>query len=268
MWCVQLIRLEEVNSLELWTVSCICRCLSLPNVIALVNVALLERPTVVVCPNSGILSATVLSLIPMLRPFTWQSVMLPSLPNDLLGLMDAPVPFVVGVEHKSPEVRARCGHLCRVNVYKNSVQLGAIPPLPGIKELTTALAPYHKRCAHGPLPSPSPSTARHPLQRDARRCDAKHVHPHGLHVGGTPLAAATGIGEGAADSSDSLQKAKPETFCPPTLSFARRHLAPSSQHQVWRGRRFLHYSQQRTKAPFRFVHNAHRLRSHFSFSGG
>lgn len=48
-----------MNALELWTVAAVCRALSLPNVIAMLTAALLERQTVVVCPNAGILSATV-----------------------------------------------------------------------------------------------------------------------------------------------------------------------------------------------------------------
>ncbi|KAJ7194644.1 hypothetical protein O6H91_Y514600 [Diphasiastrum complanatum] len=57
--------------------------------------ALLEKQLVVICPNLGILSAAVLSLIPMIRPFEWQSLLLPVLPNKMLDFLDAPVPFIV-----------------------------------------------------------------------------------------------------------------------------------------------------------------------------
>ncbi|KAL5990199.1 hypothetical protein ACLOJK_011096 [Asimina triloba] len=48
---------EESLALSIWTTATVCRALSL---------------------ESGILSATVLSIIPMIRPFQWQSLMLPA----------------------------------------------------------------------------------------------------------------------------------------------------------------------------------------------
>lgn len=41
---------------------------------------LLERQTVVFCPNIGVLTSCVLALIPLVRPYAWQSLLLPVLP--------------------------------------------------------------------------------------------------------------------------------------------------------------------------------------------
>ncbi|KAL0003009.1 hypothetical protein SO802_016790 [Lithocarpus litseifolius] len=46
-------------------------------VLSLVAGVLLEKQVLVVCPNLGVLSAVVLSLIPLIRPFQWQSLLLP-----------------------------------------------------------------------------------------------------------------------------------------------------------------------------------------------
>ena len=62
---------------------------------------LLEKQLVLFCPNIGLLSTCVLSLIPLLRPFTWQSLLLPVLPDKLLSFLEAPVPFVIGVQVSS-----------------------------------------------------------------------------------------------------------------------------------------------------------------------
>eukprot|EP00959_Pyramimonas_sp_CCMP1952_P272926 5705207-Pyramimonas_sp.AAC.1 len=113
----------------------------------MVTGALLERQLVVVCPNAGVVCAAVLSLVPMLRPFAWQSVMLPALPRSLLAVLEAPVPFVVGVTHKDREVRAKSQGLSRVNVYKDKVKMAPGPPLPRLKELLAALRPFHERLA-------------------------------------------------------------------------------------------------------------------------
>ena len=55
---------------------------------------------VVFCPNIGVLSTVVLALVPLLRPFAWQSLLLPVLPAQerLLDILDAPVPFILGVQ--------------------------------------------------------------------------------------------------------------------------------------------------------------------------
>ena len=44
--------------------------------------------------------------------------MMPVTPGNMLPLLDAPVPFILGMLHKTAEVAARCSGLVRVNVYK------------------------------------------------------------------------------------------------------------------------------------------------------
>jgi hypothetical protein len=81
------------------------------NIIALVNAALLEKQLVVFCPHIGTLGSVVLALVPLLRPFTWQSLVMPVTPVNMLGFLDAPVPFVLGVQYKTPDVASRWGLL-------------------------------------------------------------------------------------------------------------------------------------------------------------
>lgn len=61
---------------------------------------MLERNCVVFCPNVGLLSTCVLSLIPLLRPFSWQHFLMPVLPDTQhwLTFLDSPTPFVVGIQ--------------------------------------------------------------------------------------------------------------------------------------------------------------------------
>ncbi|XP_021911214.1 uncharacterized protein LOC110825059, partial [Carica papaya] len=74
---VKLAAAEEALALSIWTTATICRVLSLESILALLAGVLLEKQVVVVCPNLGVLSATVLSLVPMICPFQWQSLLLP-----------------------------------------------------------------------------------------------------------------------------------------------------------------------------------------------
>ncbi|KAI8477258.1 MAG: AEX-3 domain-containing protein [Monoraphidium minutum] len=141
---IALAEAECAEQLQIWAVAALCRSLSLDNVLALVNAALLEKQIAVFCPHIGTLCACVLSLVPLLRPFVWQSLLLPVTPASMRGFLEAPVPFVLGLQYKTPEVSVRCASLVRVNVYKDKVKhRGAIPQMPSARRLATELAPHH-----------------------------------------------------------------------------------------------------------------------------
>ena len=63
----------------------------------------------------------------------------------MTSLLEAPVPFVIGIQRKTSEVRRLCQELTRVNVYKDEVKLGGgpQPQLPRLKELAGVLRPLH-----------------------------------------------------------------------------------------------------------------------------
>ncbi|KAL0035025.1 hypothetical protein WJX79_007211 [Trebouxia sp. C0005] len=135
---------EAGEGLSSWTIAALCRCLSLDNILLLLTGVLLEKQLVLFCPNIGLLSTCVLSLIPLLRPFTWQSLLLPVLPDNLLSFLEAPVPFVIGVQYKTSEVRSKCSGLMRVNIYKDQIKTsGPMPPLPNDKALYASLRPAY-----------------------------------------------------------------------------------------------------------------------------
>ncbi|VAH97876.1 unnamed protein product [Triticum turgidum subsp. durum] len=80
-----LVAAEEALALSIWTMATVCRALSLESMLALFTGVLLEKQIVVICPNLGVLSAIVLSIIPMIRPFQWQSLLLPAQRRRSLG---------------------------------------------------------------------------------------------------------------------------------------------------------------------------------------
>lgn len=149
---------EESEELAVWSIAVICRELSLQNVLAMFACALLEKQMMVMCPNLGVLSAVVLAMKPMIRPYEWQSLLLPILPNNMLDFLDAPVPFIVGVQHKTSELQSKVSHLVRVNVSKNKVSMSSSPPLPEYNKLVSELEPFHSQLA-----SESASARRHPV---------------------------------------------------------------------------------------------------------
>ncbi|KAF9610657.1 hypothetical protein IFM89_023913 [Coptis chinensis] len=82
----------------------------------------------------GLLSAIVLSLVPLIRPFEWQSLLLPVLPKKMLDFLDAPVPFIVKICH--------------------------LPTLPRHRELISELGPIHAR-----LSCENSIAKRHPVYK-------------------------------------------------------------------------------------------------------
>ncbi|KAH9321085.1 hypothetical protein KI387_015724, partial [Taxus chinensis] len=136
---------EEAQALSIWTVATICGALQLESILAIFSAALLEKQIIVVCSNLGVLSAVVLSIIPLIRPFQWQSLLLPVLPSSMLEFLDAPVPYVVGVKKKTPEVRSKIPNVIMADLNKNQVKMPSIPQLPQQRELLSALGPYHER---------------------------------------------------------------------------------------------------------------------------
>ncbi|XP_059633211.1 uncharacterized protein LOC132275988 [Cornus florida] len=136
---------EEATALSVWAISCLCGSLRLENVLTLLAGALLEKQIVVVCSNLGILSASVLSIIPLIRPYQWQSLLVPVLPNDILEFLDAPVPYIVGVKNKTIELQSKLTNVILVDENKNQVRSPSIPQLPQHKELFSSLSPYHAK---------------------------------------------------------------------------------------------------------------------------
>ncbi|KVI12201.1 uncharacterized protein LOC112507017 isoform X2 [Cynara cardunculus var. scolymus] len=134
---------EEATALSVWAIACLCGSLRLEHVLTIFAGALLEKQIVFVCSNLGILSASVLAIIPLIRPYHWQSFLMPVLPNDMLDFLDAPVPFVVGVKHKTAEVQSKSANVIFVDANKKQVKSSSIPHLPQHKALFTALSPYH-----------------------------------------------------------------------------------------------------------------------------
>ena len=137
---------EEALHLEDWAVVSLCATLNLENVLSLLTAVLLEKQIVVFSNNLGELSAVSLALIPMLRPFRWQSLFLPILPQHMVDFLDAPVPFVCGVQHKTSDLRARTSNLCRINVYKDDVKIQWEDKplrLPKMADLVRTLLPLH-----------------------------------------------------------------------------------------------------------------------------
>jgi hypothetical protein len=155
------------HSADRWRTATACRVLSLETLLTAATAALLERRVVVAHPNLGELSAVVFALTrAFFKPATYTSLVLPIVPDSMLDLLEAPVPFVVGVRYKTAETRAACATpgVVRVNAYKDAVKVSgagdsssskkspfSLPALPGRQALLEALRPSYDACRSAAL---------------------------------------------------------------------------------------------------------------------
>ena len=123
---------EAAGSAGAWSVCTLCKSLSLENMITMLSCVLLEKQMVVFCPSLGVLTGVVWSMQPLILPFVWQSVLFPVMPSSMIEFLDAPVPFIAGIQHKTDVVREKSSDLIRVNVYKDKINYNPRPALGSI----------------------------------------------------------------------------------------------------------------------------------------
>jgi hypothetical protein len=63
----------------------------------------------------------------------------------MMDFLDAPVPYIVGVQNKTSDVHSRLVNAVVIDANKNQIKSTSVPQLPQQKELLSALRPYHSR---------------------------------------------------------------------------------------------------------------------------
>ncbi|CAH0479266.1 unnamed protein product [Peronospora belbahrii] len=77
------------------------QCLSLKNVIYIINCLLLEQRVLVHSSHQGYLTPICEALCALLFPFCWKHVFIPFLPVKLIDYLQAPVPYFIGLQTSS-----------------------------------------------------------------------------------------------------------------------------------------------------------------------
>ena len=134
-----------------WSMLLIAHHLSLRNVLHLLSFVLLERQIVVQSENLGLLSATVFAAVGLIQPLKWECLLVPVLPDSMQQVMEAPVPFLVGLQRSQRRKgSARAGHTSHgvVNLYVDFDQITApeeaVGRLPQWERLYDHLAPLYE----------------------------------------------------------------------------------------------------------------------------
>ena len=155
-------RCPPANEPNVWSglpLSPLFECLSPESVLALFALVLTERQVIFVSSQYSLLTACAEATTSLMYPLTWTHAYIPVLPKQLLAVLGAPFPFMVGV-HTSFLGGADCklpADAAVVDLDKGAIafgKLGPPPPLPDRpgKKLMQALAtsvtrPFEQRPA-------------------------------------------------------------------------------------------------------------------------
>ncbi|OQR91311.1 hypothetical protein THRCLA_09040 [Thraustotheca clavata] len=95
--------------------------LDIANVMTVVSCLLLEQKVALCSKHLSLLTPIAETLIALLFPFAWQGAYIPVLPSSLLDVIDAPVPFLVGVHSKYLATASRCNDVYFIDLDHNRI---------------------------------------------------------------------------------------------------------------------------------------------------
>ncbi|QIW98277.1 hypothetical protein AMS68_003795 [Peltaster fructicola] len=127
------------------------RCLSIPNILTLFEFALAESRIIFLSSHTAMLSLACSALTSLLYPLKWAGVLIPILPERLIQVLDAPCPYIVGVERRYNKLQLPDDDFCLVDLDEDSIESTGQPvtlPRPQRRKLQALLhaaAPHHTR---------------------------------------------------------------------------------------------------------------------------
>jgi len=145
---------EESELLMQFSGEVLFRVLPVKVIIQLLAALLLEYKVILVSPHPKLLTASVLALMPLCRPFEVAASVIPMMPRSLLPYLDAPIPLLVGLTSPPPQesLTAPDSFFCVVNLHTASLTTTKpLPMLPDQAALIRQLEDFLKRAS---IPSP------------------------------------------------------------------------------------------------------------------
>lgn len=134
------------------------RSLSINNIVVLFEYALVESRIIFISSHTSMLYLAIKALTDLLFPFHWTGVLIPVLPARLIQALDAPCPYMVGIERRYEKVELPPEDYVLVDLDEDKIESDVPPtPLPRHqrKKLISLLqlaAPHHHRFGVRPGP--------------------------------------------------------------------------------------------------------------------
>lgn len=136
------------------------RCLSLENVVTLFEYAMSESRIIFFSSHTSMLCLACHAIASLLYPLKWASIFIPILPARLLSALEAPCPYIVGVERRYERIELPEDDYVLVDLDKDTIDATAQPvrlPRPIRRKLLSLLqvaAPHKLR--YGVMTGPPP----------------------------------------------------------------------------------------------------------------
>lgn len=127
------------------------RCLTIPNIITLFEYALAESRIILLSSHTSMLQLATSALVSLIYPLKWTGVLIPVLPYRLIQALEAPCPYIAGVERRYEKLDLPDDDFCLVDLDQNTIESTEPPtmlPRPQRKKLQALLqaaAPHHMR---------------------------------------------------------------------------------------------------------------------------
>lgn len=127
------------------------KALSVSNIILLFEYALTESRIIFLSSHTSMLYLATRALIDLLFPLQWTGVLIPVLPARLIQAIEAPCPYIVGIERRYEKVELPSDDFVLVDLDENEIESTAKPtPLPRhqrrkLLSLLQLAAPHHSR---------------------------------------------------------------------------------------------------------------------------
>ncbi|KAH7040456.1 AEX-3 domain-containing protein [Microdochium trichocladiopsis] len=97
------------------------RCLSLENVVTLFEYAMSESRIILLSSHTSMLHLAAHALLNLLYPLTWVGVFIPILPARLLSALEAPCPYIVGIERRYDHIELPDDDYVLVDLDKDTI---------------------------------------------------------------------------------------------------------------------------------------------------
>ncbi|KAJ5811021.1 hypothetical protein N7447_010537 [Penicillium robsamsonii] len=143
------------------------RTLSVPNIIILFEYALTESRIIFLSSHTSMLYLATRSLVDLLFPLEWTGVLIPVLPARLIQALEAPCPYIVGIERRYEKVELPTDDFVLVDLDNNMIESTIQPtslPRHQRRKLLSLLqlaAPQHNRF-HVPTGPPAYAIETYP----------------------------------------------------------------------------------------------------------
>ncbi|KAL9943442.1 hypothetical protein D7B24_007797 [Verticillium nonalfalfae] len=128
------------------------RCLSLDNIVALFEYAMSESRIIFLSSHTGMLHLACHALVNLLYPLKWASIFIPVLPARLLSALEAPCPYIVGVERRYERIELPEDDYVLVDLDKDTIDATSQP---------VRLPRQHRRKLHALLQVAAPAKLRY-----------------------------------------------------------------------------------------------------------